>query len=205
MSLVTAGSCYVWRHYNTIWVRRHNTWRHVGKVETCSEGKASQVSVNWTARKIYARTWTASTYTYVHGLEGFTLEIWRRFTRPTPTQAQDNAWVNFPSCKLTRKMQNCVPFLALALTLRLNFSLEKRDNASANVRPSCWDAECSKVLAHLTVLAFALDGWTSLAHVSVSLAGVNKPLHSWPVEVLEINEIVSCRSGGWTFWLLLIK
>ena len=55
-------------------------------------------------------------------------------------------------------MQNCVPFLALALNLRLNFTREKRDNASANVRPSFWDAECSNVLAHLGVLAFALDG-----------------------------------------------
>lgn len=175
MSLVAVGSCYVWRHCNPIWLRRHNTGRHVGEVETCSKGKASQVSVNWTARKIYARTTRerererASTYTYVHGLAGFTLEIWRRFTRAMPTQAQDNAWVNFPSCKLTQEMQNCVPFLALALNLRLNFTHEKRDNASANVRPSCWHAECSNVLARLTVLAFALDGWTSLAHVSVSL------------------------------------
>ena len=167
MSLVAVGSCCVWRHCNTIWVRRHNTWRHVGKVETCSEGKASQVSGNWTARKIYERTWTASTYTYVLSLAGFTLEIWDRFTRATPTQAQDNSWVNFPTCKLTQEMQNCVSFLALALNLRLNFTRVKRNNASANVRPSCWDAECSNLLAHFTVLAFTLDGWTSLSHASV--------------------------------------
>ena len=43
-------------------------------------------------------------------------------------------------------------FLALALKFRVNFTRVKRDNASANVRPSCWDAECSNVLA------FASDG-----------------------------------------------
>lgn len=68
MLLVAVGSCYDWRHCNTIWVRRHNTGRYVGKVETCSEGKASQVSVNWTARKIYEGAWTASMFMALRGL-----------------------------------------------------------------------------------------------------------------------------------------
>ena len=39
----------------------------------------------------------------------------------------------------------------------------------------------------------------NISRACLCVAGVNRPLHSWPVEVLEINGIVSCRSGGGTF------
>ena len=131
MLLVAVGSCYVWRHCNTIWVRRHNTGRYVGKVETCSEGKASQVSVNWTARKIYEGAWTSSMFMALRGLH---LKFGGGLIYTNDADAStNNAWVDFPTCKLTQEIQKCVSFLALAFNLRLNFTRVKRDDANANV------------------------------------------------------------------------
>lgn len=146
------------QHLMPCWKSWDLLWRE-GKPSKCELNCSQDLRANMNCFHLYVCSWPCRVHTWNLG------QVYTSDANANTRQL----WVNFPTCKLTQEMQNCVSFLALALNLRLNFTRVKRNNASANVRPSCWDAECSNVLAHFTVLAFTLDGWTSLAHASVSL------------------------------------